>query len=492
MTDFSVFTNLPDLYRRPGQLIAGRWRPGTSTVSGEILDPASGRLLTTYAAPSPADLDEALASAERGSAVWRRTPAFERARVLRETARLLRERASLIAALAAFEQGKPLAEGKGEVGSTAEMFEWCAEEARRVYGRSVPARGGRLRQRVEHQPIGVVAAFAAWNFPIRNPGYKLAAALAAGCACIIKPAEETPLSCIAIAEALRDAGLPPDVLNVVYGDAPALSQHLIRSPVVRKVSFTGSTRVGTLLAGLAAEGAKPATLELGGHAPVLVFEDADIELAARLTCATKFRNAGQMCISPSRFFVHASRVDAFVEQFVAVARQLHVGSGFDPATTMGPMSQLRRIEQMERLVGDARERGAQVTLGGSRDNSEGNKDGWFWEPTVVRDVPQDALLMSEEPFGPVAAIASFDRYEDVIAAANRLPYGLAAYAFTRSLRIAEDLGDEIECGMLAINTTKTSWAETPFGGVKESGFGSEGGVEALEAYLVTKSISLAY
>jgi succinate-semialdehyde dehydrogenase/glutarate-semialdehyde dehydrogenase len=492
MSDLYTFQDLPEIYRRPGLLIGGRWRAGTGTVRGAVVDPASGRVLASYAAASPTDLYEALASAERGFALWRRTPALERARILREAARLMRERAPQIAMLATFEQGKPLAEGRSEVLGTAEMFEWCADEARRVYGRSIPARGGRLRQRVEHQPIGVVAAFAAWNFPIRNPGYKIAAALAAGCACIIKPAEETPLSCIAIAEALRDAGLPPDVLNVVYGDAPALSQHLIRSPIVRKISFTGSTRVGTLLAGLAAEGAKPATLELGGHAPVLVFEDADIELAARLTCATKFRNAGQMCISPTRFFVHASRVDAFVEQFSAAARQVRMGNGFDPATVMGPMSQLRRIEQMERLVSDAQQRGARVALGGSRGSDSSCGDGWFWQPTVVCEVPESALLMNEEPFGPVAAITSFERYEEAIASANRLPYGLAAYAFTQSLRTAEDVADDIECGMVAINTTKTSWAETPFGGVKESGYGSEGGAEALAPYLVTKSVSLAY
>jgi succinate-semialdehyde dehydrogenase/glutarate-semialdehyde dehydrogenase len=488
MSALSNFDQLPDLYRRPRQLIGGLWRKGSGAASIDIVDPASARVLAAYTAPSAADLDEALASAERGFALWRRTPALERSRVLRETARLLRERGDLIAALAAFEQGKPLAEGRSEVNVTAEMFEWCAEEARRVYGRSVPARDGRLRQRVEYQPIGVVAAFAAWNFPIRNPGYKLAAALAAGCACIVKPAEETPLSCIAIAEALLDAGLPPDVVNVVYGDAPALSQHLIRSPVVRKISFTGSTRIGTLLAGLAAEGAKPATMELGGHAPVLVCEDADIELAVRLTCATKFRNAGQMCISPTRFFVHAARVDAFVEQFAAAARQLRLGSGFDPATTMGPMSQLRRLEQMERFVGDAEQRGARVVLGGRRDGNP----GWYWQPTLVSNVPESALLMNEEPFGPVAAVTAFERIEDAIAGANRLPYGLAAYAFTRSLRTAEELAEEIECGMVAINTTKTSYAETPFGGVKQSGYGSEGGAEALAPYLVTKSISMAY
>ena len=488
MSDFHTFANLPSLYRNPGQLIGGRWRPGNGDLRGEITDPATGRVLATYTSPSPADLDEALASAERGFALWRRTPAIERARILREAARLLREQAPMIAALATFEQGKPLAEGQAEVLATAEMFEWCAEEGRRAYGRSIPARSGRVKQRVEHEPIGVVAAFAAWNFPVRNPGYKMAAALAAGCACIIKPAEETPLCCIAITEALRQAGLPADVLNVVYGDAPALSQHLIRSAVVRKISFTGSTRVGSLLAGLAAEGAKPATMELGGHAPVLVFEDADIELAVRLTSATKFRNAGQMCISPTRFFVHASRADAFVEQFAHAARQLRVGNGFAPDTTMGPMSQQRRIEQMERFVVDAQERGARVVAGGAQEDGE----GWFWQPTVIRDVPETALLMNEEPFGPVAAITTFERYEEAVAAANRLPYGLAAYAFTRSLCTAEELAVDIESGMLAINTTKAAFAETPFGGIKQSGYGSEGGAEALASHMVTKSITIAY
>jgi len=474
--------------RLPQFLIAGRWREGGGATLAEIRNPASGVVLASYRAASAADVEEALGAAQRAFPLWRATPAYERGKILRAGAALMRERARSIAHTLTLEQGKPLAEALAEVQATAEMFEWCAEEGVRIYGRLVPARVANLRHDVIREPVGPVAALATWNFPARNPGYKMAAALAAGCSCIVKPAEETPLTCLLLADALTDAGLPPGVLGVVYGDAAALSNQLIASPVIRKISYTGSTRIGRLLAKQAAEGVKKLTLELGGHAPVLVFDDADLKQAVSLTLAAKFRNAGQTCISPTRFYVQEAVYDEFVQRFAAASQALRVGDGLDPATNMGPVVHARRLPDMAAFVQDALDHKARLVCGGR----EMHERGFFFEPTVISDVGDDARLMRDEPFGPIAAITPFAGFDEGVARANALPFGLAAYAFTQSLRTANQLGAALEVGMLAINTCKVASAETPFGGVKDSGYGSEGGIEGLEAYLVTKSITTAY
>jgi len=479
---------LPELCRQPKMLIDGRWRSGSGDREESVVNPASAEAIARYRIPSAADLDEALESAARGFRVWRQTPAFSRGKVLRRAAALLRERSEQIANVLTMEEGKPLAEARGELLVTIEMFEWFAEEGLRAYGRMIPARAAQLQQTVVREPVGPTAAFAAWNFPARNPGYKIAAALAAGCSCVAKPAEETPLTCLLLAQALLDAGLPAGVLNVVYGDAAAISQHLIASPVIRKISFTGSTRVGKLLAKQAADTVKKVTLELGGHAPVIICDDADIELAVQLTATAKFRNAGQVCIAPTRFYVHEARYRAFVARFAAFAGSLAVGNGLDSGTAMGPLFHQRRTPEMERFVADARARHADIVCGGNALA----RPGYFWTPTVIADLADDTRLMNEEPFGPIAGIVPFSNLDDVIERANGLPYGLAAYAFTRSLHAAHELGARLECGMLGINTCKVSYAETPFGGVKESGYGSEGAMEGLDAFLVSKLISMAY
>lgn len=480
--------SLPDFLHSPKFFIDGQWRDGNGDVESAIVNPANGSTLAVYRSPSPDDLDAALEAAARGYRRWRDTPAFERGAVLRRAAALMRERTARIAQVLTLEEGKPLAEARGELLVTAEMFEWFAEEATRAYGRVVPARSANLQQQVLREPIGPVAAFAAWNFPARNPGYKIAAALAAGCSCIVKPAEETPLTCLLLAQALADAGLPAGVLNVVYGDAARLSSHLIASPVIRKISFTGSTRVGELLATQAARHAKPATLELGGHAPVLVFDDADLDNAIKHLIGAKFRNAGQTCISPTRFFVQQGVYAKFVEAFAGAASALKIGDGLADSTQMGPLFHARRLPEMQSFIDDLHDKGARIVQGGGQRRGA----GYFWEPTVVSDVHDDARLMRVEPFGPFAAMTPFATLDEALDRANQLPFGLGAYAFTTSLRTANQVAAGLESGMVGINTCKISYAETPFGGVKESGHGSEGGTEGLDAYLVTKSISMSF
>lgn len=479
---------LPEFLRDPAFFVDGAWRSGSGDRKAEIINPASGEVLARYRSPSPDDIDAALEAAARGFRLWRNVPAVERGATLRRAAALMRERTEANARVLTLEEGKQLAEARAEWNATIEMFEWFAEEARRAYGRLVPARAPGLQQQVAREPIGPVAAFAAWNFPARNPGYKIAAALAAGCSCIVKPAEETPLTCLLLAQTLDDAGLPAGVLNVLYGDPAQLSERLIASPVIRKISFTGSTRIGQLLAVQAAQSGKPATLELGGQAPVLVFDDADIDNAVRQLVASKYRNAGQTCISPTRFFIQHGCYARFVEAFTRASQELRVGNGLDETMQMGPLCHERRLTEMQQFVEDATARGARLACGGRQRAVA----GYFWEPTVISDVEDDdALLMRTEPFGPIAAFTPFSKLEEGLERANALPYGLGAYAFTASLGTAQRVASGLEAGMVGINTTRLSHAETPFGGVKHSGYGSEGGTEGLDAYLVTKSISLA-
>jgi len=478
-------TALPAFYQTPKFLINGEWQSGTGSVQTSLINPANGDLVGQYLSASQSELDAALRAAGEAFPKWKATAAAERGKILRRAASIMRERTEEIATILTTEQGKPLSESRSELVATAEMFDWFAEEAPRAYGRIVPPRAANLRQHVVREAVGPAAMFCSWNFPARNPGYKIAAALAAGCSCIVKPAEETPLTAMAIALALTDAGLPKGAVNLVYGDAANLSAHLIASPIIRKISFTGSTQVGKLLSRLAANTVKKMTLELGGHAPVIVFEDADIDLAVSLTGAAKFRNAGQVCISPTRFFVHAARASEFIEKMSVLAEKQVVGDGINPATTMGPLIHARRLADVGTFVNDALDRGASASTGGKRLE----RAGFFYAPTVISNLPRDSKLLNEEPFGPVASIVSFDSFDEVVGRANALPFGLAAYAFTQSLKTANDIADSIESGMVGVNTTRISYPETPFGGVKESGYGSEGGIEGLDAYLVTKSVS---
>lgn len=472
-------------YPKLSLFIDGQWLSDGGRREQPAINPVDRSVLGHLPHATREDLDLALDAAERGFKLWRSVSPYERAKVLRKAADFIRADLEDTARLMTMEEGKSLAESRAELATTADIFDWCADEGRRTYGRLVPARSAGHRQMVVREPIGPVAGFSPWNFPAVTPGRKISGALAAGCSIILKPAEETPAAPLAMARALERAGLPAGVLNVVYGVPSEISEYLIASPVIRKISFTGSTVVGKLLAGLAAKGVKPATLELGGHAPVVVFDDVDAEKVAEMAAATKFRNAGQVCTSPTRFYVHEGIYNRFAGRFADLARNWPVGNGLDDGVLMGPHANSRRVDALESFVQDARDCGARIAAGGERFGNE----GFFWQPTVLAEVPHEARIMNQEPFGAVAVLQPFSSFDEVVAAANRLPYGLAAYAFTRDVSRATAIGDALEAGMVGVNTFGITVPETPFGGVKESGYGSEGGMEGFEPYLTTKYIS---
>ncbi|MBF6602523.1 MAG: NAD-dependent succinate-semialdehyde dehydrogenase [Sphingorhabdus sp.] len=479
---------MPDTYPRSLQLhIDGEWVEVEGRDIHHVVNPSTGKIISDLPKATKADLDRALDAAGRAFPVWRDTPIAERGAILRKAANLMRERAPDIGRLMTAEQGKPLAQAIGEVSNSANMFDNMVEEAKRCYGRVLVRPAGQ-QSLVKYQPVGPVAAFSPWNFPVFTPARKLAAALAAGCSIILKPAEETPASPIEMIRCLVDAGLPTGTAQVVFGDPAEVSSHLIASDVIRKISFTGSVPVGKHLLKLAAEGVKRTTMELGGHAPVLVFDDCDMDKALDLLSVQKFRNAGQVCVSPTRFYVQSGIYDKFAEEFTKRAEKVRVGDGFGDNIDMGPLANPRRPEAMERLITDAKAKGAQVRLGGEAMGNGGDNVGFYYRPTVLTDVSLDADIMTTEPFGPVAAMRPFDSMEEAIEQANRLPLGLAAYAFTESLRTANIVGDKIEAGMVAINNLTVSPGDAPFGGVKESGHGSEDGPDGLKAYMVTKAI----
>jgi succinate-semialdehyde dehydrogenase / glutarate-semialdehyde dehydrogenase len=465
--------------------VDGSWRIGEGRDAHAVVNPATGGTIAELPLASTSDLDEALAAAERGFAVWRATDVETRGGILRKAASLMRERADTIAQTMTLEQGKPLAEARGEVLSSAAMFDWYAEEAKRNYGRVLVRPAGQ-RSIVVKQPVGPVAAFSPWNFPVYLMAKKLAPALAAGCSVICKPPEETPGCTTAVMHCLADARLPTGVAQLVFGVPDTVSRHLIGSRVIRKISFTGSVPVGRHLMHLAADGIKRMTMELGGHAPVLVFDDCDLDKTLDMVVPQKFRNAGQVCVSPTRFYVQSGIYDAFLDGFAKRTANVKTGSGLDAATKMGPLANVRRPSAIGALVEDARSKGARVLAGGERGDG-----GFFFQPTLLADVPDSADIMSNEPFGPVAVTARFDTFDEAIEKANRLPYGLAAFAFTENGRRASLLGDAIESGMVGINTFAISGHDTPFGGVKDSGFGSEGGPEGLDSYMVVKAIHQA-
>jgi succinate-semialdehyde dehydrogenase/glutarate-semialdehyde dehydrogenase len=467
-------------------LIDGEWRDSHDGRTLAVVNPATGDEIGRVAHAGVPDLDAALRAAQSGFESWRDVLPIERAKIMRRAAALMRERAEATAKVLTREQGKPLAEARAECLASAEILDWFADEGLRVYGRVVPARIASTQQLVIKDPVGPVAMFTPWNFPINQVVRKAAAALATGCSIIVKAAEETPAAPAALIRALVDAGVPAGVMGLVYGSPDEISRYLIPHPVIRKISFTGSTAIGKKLAALAGQSMKRATMELGGHAPVIVAEDADLELAIRVSAAAKFRNAGQVCISPTRFLVQASLLKEFAEGFARYAAGLRVGDGLAADTQMGPLANPRRVAAMTDFLEDAVRHGAQVLAGGRRIGDKGN----FFAPTVLTNVPLEAKVFNDEPFGPMAALKSFERLEDAITEANRLSYGLAGYAFTRSVTNAALLTRRVEVGMLWINQPATPTAELPFGGIKESGYGTEGGPEALEPYLNTRSISM--
>lgn len=452
----------------------------------EVFNPASEELLGTVPSAGPAEAAAALRSAESGLVEWRNTAPWERAAVLRRIGGLLRERAESIALLLTREVGKPLAESRAEIGAAAEYFDWYGDETRRIFGRTIDGRVPGARLEITHEPVGVVLALTAWNFPIILAARKLAMALAAGCSVILRPAEEAPACVAALVRCCNDAGVKRGAINLLFGSPEAIVVPLMAAPSVRKVSFTGSTRVGKILARQAADTVKRMTMELGGHAPFIVLDDADINKAATAAVAAKFRNAGQVCTSPSRFYVHSTIEKAFVEKMVAGARALRVGDGAEEGVQMGPLATARQRERIERLVTDARDKGARVVCGGGRPG--GRNRGFFFEPTILTDVPADADLLREEPFGPVAAIMPVGNADEAVAHANSLEFGLAAYLYTRAGDEASVVSSRIVAGVIGVNNTAVALPEAPFGGVKQSGYGREGGDEAIRDYLSTKMI----
>jgi succinate-semialdehyde dehydrogenase / glutarate-semialdehyde dehydrogenase len=474
------------VYPNTQLFIDGAWCNGGDGKSSPVLNPASAEAIGRVAHAAVDDLDRALAAADRAFKVWKRVPVFDRYRVMRRAAALLRERAADIGRIMTLEQGKPVAEATGEVERGADAIEWFAEEARHAFGRIVPSRAPEVYQLVTPEPVGPVAAFTPWNFPVNQAVRKISVALATGCTVILKGPEETPASCAALVQAFADAGLPDGALNLVFGVPADISRYLIAHPVIRKISFTGSTAVGKQLAALAGQHMKRVTMELGGHSPVLVFDDADLDAAVDILAQGKFRNAGQVCTSPTRFLVQDGVYEEFVERFVARAKSIKVGDGMEAGTQMGPLANIRRQDAMSAMVADAVSKQARVLTGGARPD----RPGFFFEPTILADVPLDSAIMNDEPFGPVVPVRSFHTRDEALAEANRLSYGLAGYVYTRSAANAARVSAELDTGMICVNHHGLGLVELPFGGVKDSGYGSEGGTEAMENYVNHKMVSM--
>ena len=469
----------PSLY----MIIDGERVSGGDRRTFTVRNPATGDALGELPLASPADLDRALDTAQRGFRIWRDSTPQQRAAVLQGAARLMAERADDLARIATMEEGKTVAEARIELMMNIGLFNFYAGECFRQYGRTLVRPVG-TRSTVTKEPVGPVAAFSPWNFPLGNPGRKLGAPIAAGCSVILKSAEETPASAIGVLQCLLDAGLPKEVAQAVFGVPDEVSRHLLSSPIIRKLSFTGSTVVGKHLMKLASEDMKRTTMELGGHGPVLVFDDVDVDKVLDVMAPAKYRNAGQVCVSPTRFIVQEDIYERFVAGFTERVKGIRVGNGLDPETQMGPMANPRRPDAMEALIGDAVAQGGRLQTGGERIGNQ----GYFYAPTVLSEVSTEARIMNEEPFGPVAILNSFKGEDDMIAEANRLPYGLAAYAWTADSRRQKIIAREIESGMVGINTNMIGGADAPFGGVRWSGHGSEDGPEGVEACLVTKAV----
>jgi len=473
------------MYENLALYIDGKFISAEGRHTQPVINPATQEVLGHLPHATEEDLQHALEAADRAFRTWRHSSPMERSAILRKVAQLTRDRASEIARNMTMDQGKPLTESMGELISCADHADWHAEECRRIYGRVILPRNPNVRQMVLREPIGVCVAFTPWNFPYNQAIRKVAAAIGAGCTVVLKGPEDSPSAVMAIARMFHDAGLPPGVLNLVWGDPPKVSDYLIRSPISRKVSFTGSVPVGKQLAALAGAHMKRVTMELGGHSPVIVFDDADVERAAKMLARFKIRNAGQVCVSPTRFYVQKAVYDKFLSTFTDTLKGIKVGNGLEEGTEMGPLAHERRVPAVARFVEDARERGGKVILGG---DPLGGK-GFFFPPTVITDIDDNALIMREEPFGPVAPVVPFDTYEEVVTKANSLPFGLSSYVFTNSLQTATKISNDLEAGMVNINHFGSALPETPFGGVKDSGIGSEGGSETFDGYLVTKFVT---
>ena len=472
------------MYSKFGQFIDGKWQPSEKKETYEVINPATEEVIGKASKATPADVEKALKSAEKGFAVWRNTPPWQRSYVIRKIADLMRKKSEVLAKWLTLEVGKPLAEARGEISGAADIFEWNAEETKRIYGQTVESRFENTRVHVYYQPVGVVAALVPWNFPIVLASRKISTALAAGCSVICKPDVITPGCVMELMDIIKEAGVPPGVANLLSGDPAAISSQLISSDIVKKVSITGSTRVGKLILKLAADKVQRVTMELSGHSPFIVFDDVDIKKVVDMAITAKFRNSGQVCISPSRFYIHENKKDAFTKLFVEKTIKLKIGNGLDENVQLGPMTTKKRLNEIEELVEKTKKEGAKVLCGGKRP-ADFNK-GYFYEPTVFDNVTDDFTIMRQEPFGPLAPITTFKDFDEVIERSNKHELGLASYIYTNSMEKAHKTSELMETGVVAVNTPVVAVAEAPFGGIKQTGYGREGGTMGIKDYLNIK------
>ena len=472
------------MYEKYGQFTDGKWHQSSNGETYEVINPANEEVLGQASKASPEDVNKALLSAQKGLEVWRKTPPWQRAYILRRIADKMREKQDILAKWMTLEVGKPFAEAKGEVNGAADIYEWNAEETKRIYGQTVESRFEDTRVHVYYQPVGVVAALVPWNFPIVLASRKISTALAAGCSVIVKPDVITPGVVMEQVEICRECGVPPGVVNLLSGDPPSIAQQLIASDIVKKISITGSSRVGKLILKQAADKVQRVTMELSGHSPFIVFDDADIKKATDMAIAAKFRNNGQVCISPNRFYIQENKKDEFVNLFVEKTKKLKIGDGMDPSVQLGPLTTKKRLNEIEELVETTKKEGAKVLLGGKRPS--GFNKGYFYEPTVFDNVKDDYTIMKVEPFGPLVPMLSFKSFDEVIERANNHELGLSSYICTNSMEKAHRASELMETGTVAVNTPLVALAEAPFGGIKQAGYGREGGSMAIKDYLNVK------
>ena len=472
------------MYEKYGQFTDGKWHQSSNGETYEVLNPANEEIIGHASKASPEDVEKALRSAEKGLKVWKKTPPWQRAYILRRIADKMREKQDILAKWMTLEVGKPFAEAKGEVNGAADIYEWNAEETKRIYGQTVESRFEDTRVHVYYQPVGVVAALVPWNFPLVLSARKISTALAAGCSVIVKPDVITPGVVMEQVEICRECGVPPGVVNLLSGDPPSIAQQLIASDIVKKISITGSSRVGKLILKQAADKVQRVTMELSGHSPFIVFDDADIKKAADMAIAAKFRNNGQVCISPNRFYIQESKKDEFVNLFVEKTKKLKIGDGMDPSVQLGPLTTKKRLNEIEDLVETTKKEGAKVLLGGKR--PKGFNKGFYYEPTIFDDVKDDFTIMKVEPFGPLVPMLSFKEFDEVIERANNHELGLSSYICTNSMERAHRASELMETGTVAVNTPLVAIAEAPFGGIKQAGYGREGGSMAIKDYLNVK------
>jgi len=474
------------MYEKYGQYIDGKWQKSSDGGTYDVINPATEEVLGKASKATEKDVEKALKSAEKGLLLWRKTSPWERSKIIRKISDLIRERKEVLAKWMTLEVGKPFLEGIGEVGGAADIFEWNSEETKRIYGQIVESRFENTRMYVKYEPVGVVAALVPWNFPLVLASRKISTALAAGCSVICKPDVITPGTVMELVDIIHEAGVPPGVINLLSGDPPKIAQQLISSDIVKKISITGSTRVGKLILKQAAEKVQRVTMELSGHSPFIVFDDVDIDKVTDMAIAAKFRNNGQVCISPNRFYIHENKKDEFTKLLVKKVLKLKIGNGINKDTVLGPLTTAKRLSEIEALVEITKKEGAKILCGGKRPS--GFNKGYFYEPTIFDNVKDDYTIMKQEPFGPLVPILSFKDRDEVIERANKNDLGLASYIYTNSLENAHKVSDQMETGTCAVNTQAVAFAEVPFGGIKQTGYGREGGSMAIKDYLNIKYV----